>query len=63
MAANTIEPAIGASTCAFGNHKCVVNIGNFTRNPSIVNNQNKDEYDKELGNKISEGMDIIKWFE
>jgi len=37
MAANTIEPAIGASTCAFGNHRCTVNIGSFTINPEIRN--------------------------
>lgn len=31
-AARIIEPATGASTCAFGNHKCTENKGNFTRN-------------------------------
>lgn len=30
MAANTIDPATGASTWAFGNHKWVVYIGIFT---------------------------------
>lgn len=35
MAASTIDPAIGASTWALGNHKCVENRGNFTRNPRI----------------------------
>lgn len=35
MAANTILPAIGASTCAFGSHKWVKNIGSFTKNPLI----------------------------
>jgi hypothetical protein len=35
MAASTILPAIGASTWAFGSHKCVKNIGNFTKNPLI----------------------------
>lgn len=34
MAANTMEPAIGASTWAFGSHKCTLNIGSFTKNPS-----------------------------
>jgi len=40
MAASTIDPAIGASTWAFGSHKWVENIGNFTINPVINNNQN-----------------------
>jgi len=35
IAANTIEPAIGASTWAFGSHRWVKNIGNFTKNPKI----------------------------
>jgi len=39
IAAKTIEPAIGASTCALGNHKWTENIGNFTKNPAIVSNQ------------------------
>jgi hypothetical protein len=34
MAANTIDPAIGASTWAFGSHRWTVNIGNFTKNPA-----------------------------
>jgi hypothetical protein len=42
IAANTIDPAIGASTCAFGNQRCVENIGSFTRNPIIVINQNRE---------------------
>jgi hypothetical protein len=33
MAARIIDPAIGASTCALGSHRCVENIGNFTMNP------------------------------
>jgi len=36
MAANTIEPAIGASTWALGSHRCVENIGSFTKNPIRV---------------------------
>lgn len=36
MAASTIDPAIGASTWAFGSHRCVVNIGNFTKNPNSI---------------------------
>jgi hypothetical protein len=35
MAAKTIEPAIGASTCALGSHRCTENIGSFTRKPPI----------------------------
>lgn len=38
IAARTIDPAIGASTCAFGNHKCTENIGSFTKNPIIISN-------------------------
>jgi len=34
--AKTIEPEIGASTCAFGSHKCVKNIGIFTKNAAII---------------------------
>jgi len=37
IAASTIDPAIGASTWAFGSHRWVENIGNFTRNPVIIN--------------------------
>jgi len=39
MAANTIEPAIGASTWALGSHKCIENIGNLVTNPRIKINQ------------------------
>jgi len=38
IAAKTIDPAIGASTCALGNHKCTENMGSFTKNPKIINN-------------------------
>lgn len=27
---------MGASTCAFGSHRCTENIGSFTINPAIV---------------------------
>jgi len=30
MPANNIEPQVGASTCASGNHKCSGKTGNFT---------------------------------
>ena len=32
MAARIIDPAIGASTCAFGSHKWTVKRGSFTKN-------------------------------
>lgn len=39
-AAKIIDPAIGASTCAFGSHKWVINIGSFTNMPAInINHQ------------------------
>lgn len=31
-AASTIDPATGASTCAFGNHRCTPYSGIFTKN-------------------------------
>jgi hypothetical protein len=40
IAASTMDPAIGASTCALGSHKWVENIGSFTRNPISVISQN-----------------------
>lgn len=36
IAAKIIDPAIGASTCALGSHKCTKNMGSFTRNPIII---------------------------
>jgi len=38
IAARTIDPAIGASTWAFGSHKWTENIGNFTKKPRIIIN-------------------------
>jgi len=35
MAANTIEPAIGASTWALGSHRWVPYIGSFAKNAII----------------------------
>jgi hypothetical protein len=35
IAAKTMDPAIGASTCALGSHRWVENMGSFTRNPPI----------------------------
>jgi len=57
MAAKIIEPAIGASTCALGNHKCVENIGSFTRNPVINRSQNMFMF-RECGN-ITNMLDVI----
>lgn len=39
MAARIIDPATGASTWAFGNHKCTENNGNFTKNAVIIISQ------------------------
>lgn len=36
IAAKIIDPAIGASTCAFGSQRCTRNIGSFTKNPIII---------------------------
>ena len=30
--ARTIDPDSGASTWAFGSHRCIINIGSFTKN-------------------------------
>lgn len=38
IAASTIDPAIGASTWALGNHRWTENIGSFTKNPAIIIN-------------------------
>ena len=35
--AKIIDPATGASTCALGNHRCTINMGNFTKNAKIKN--------------------------
>lgn len=36
IAAKIIDPAIGASTCALGSHRCTKNMGSFTKNPIII---------------------------
>lgn len=41
IAASTIDPAIGASTCAFGSHRCNPYRGIFTINAIIHANHNK----------------------
>lgn len=35
MAARTIEPAIGASTWAFGSHRCTENSGSLAINAAV----------------------------
>lgn len=63
MAANTIDPAIGASTWALGSHKWVENIGNFTKNPAKVISQNNVLVEKNEGKDNSDAIDINRWFE
>lgn len=36
IAARSMDPKTGASTWALGSHRCIVYIGNFTKNTSIV---------------------------
>jgi hypothetical protein len=59
IAAKTIEPAIGASTWAFGSHRWVENMGSFTKNPIKVISQNTVLNEKNWGKISSEGIDII----
>jgi len=42
IAASTIDPAIGASTCALGNQRCTVNMGSLTKNPARAIIQKKE---------------------
>lgn len=58
-AAKIIDPAMGASTCAFGSHRCVVNIGNFTRNPPRVISHAIDTAGKSVGKVID--INIGMW--
>lgn len=45
IAASTIDPAIGASTCALGSQRWVENIGSFTKNPIIsINPMNNGHF-------------------
>lgn len=41
IAAKIIDPAIGASTWAFGSHKWTMNMGSFTKNPLTRKIENK----------------------
>ena len=45
IAAKIIDPAMGASTWAFGSHKCVMKRGSLTRNAvfKIIHNQGVEE--------------------
>jgi len=43
IAARIIDPATGASTWAFGSHKCTENNGNFTRNARIIIIHNRED--------------------
>lgn len=59
IAARTIDPAMGASTWAFGNHRWVENMGSFTKKPINVISQNIVLKEKNCGKASSEGIDII----
>lgn len=58
IAAKTIDPAIGASTCALGSQIWVENIGNFTKNPISVINQNTELNEEKCGKISSDCIDI-----
>lgn len=62
IAAKIIDPATGASTCAFGSHKCTENSGNFTINAVIIINHVSELIDFS-GMIICSGIDIFKCFE
>lgn len=55
-----MDPAIGASTWALGNHRWVENMGSFTKNPAIVIIQNIDLIEKKDGKCSSEHIDISR---
>jgi hypothetical protein len=63
IAARIIDPAIGASTWAFGNHRCTVNIGNLTKNPPMAKIQAREAEEKSLGNSILIYIGIMAVFE
>lgn len=54
IAARIMDPATGASTCAFGSHKCTEYIGTFTKKARIVNNHQIDAVVRDSG------WDILK---
>lgn len=61
IAARIIDPATGASTCAFGSHKCIENIGSLTINPIMVIIHANDEevYSYENIIIINIGMEAV----
>jgi len=63
IAANTIDPAIGASTWAFGSHRCTENIGSFTRNPVISISHGIILYFSSIGNSNIDLLVINKELE
>lgn len=58
-----MDPAIGASTCALGSQRCVVNIGSLTRNPPNVINHAKGTAGKSVGNVIDINIGMWAVFE
>lgn len=62
IAARIIDPATGASTCAFGNHKCTENNGSFTINAVIIISH-VNEFIDLSGIIICSGIDILRCFE
>ena len=62
MAARIIDPATGASTCAFGSHRCTENSGSFTINAVIIINR-VNEFIELIGIVICSGIDIFRCFE
>jgi len=62
IAARIIDPATGASTCAFGSHKCTENRGSFTINAVIIINH-VNEFIEFNGTDSCSGIDIFKCFE
>lgn len=62
IAARIIDPATGASTCAFGSHKCTENSGNFTMNAVIIISHVNELIDLR-GIVICSGIDMFRCFE
>lgn len=61
IAAKIIDPAIGASTWAFGSHRWTENKGNFTKKAVISINHVIIDI-RLLGKSIIHGIDIIRLF-
>jgi hypothetical protein len=62
IAARIIDPATGASTCAFGSHKCTENNGSFTMNAVIIINH-VSEVIALNGSIICSGIVMFRCFE